>query len=97
MMDFFKQNPSALLDALPTPPGSDNGEDQAQMNPHNTGFDTTLTKCKKDEFDTRRNRSLKSNNSLRSNISQASFKGKWPKHASSKRATQYRRDLAMST
>ena len=25
MMDFFKQNPSALMDALPTPPGSDCG------------------------------------------------------------------------
>ena len=25
LMDFFKANPSALMDALPTPPGSDDG------------------------------------------------------------------------
>jgi len=25
LMDFFKSNPSALMDALPTPPGSDDG------------------------------------------------------------------------
>ena len=24
-MDFFKANPSALMDALPTPPGSNSG------------------------------------------------------------------------
>jgi hypothetical protein len=27
MMDFFKANPAALMDALPTPPGSDLGDD----------------------------------------------------------------------
>jgi hypothetical protein len=25
MMEFFKANPSALMDALPTPPGSNSG------------------------------------------------------------------------
>lgn len=25
-MNFFKSNPSALMDALPTPPGSDDGK-----------------------------------------------------------------------
>ena len=27
MMNFFKANPAALMDALPTPPGSDLGDD----------------------------------------------------------------------
>ena len=27
MMEFFKANPAALMDALPTPPGSDAGDD----------------------------------------------------------------------
>lgn len=27
MMEFFKANPAALMDAFPTPPGSDRGDD----------------------------------------------------------------------
>ena len=27
MMEFFKANPAALMDALPTPPGSDAGDE----------------------------------------------------------------------
>ena len=55
-MDFFKNNPAALMDAIPTPPGSDNGE-QPQANPYNTGFDTSInnkSKHKKvdDNFET---------------------------------------------
>jgi len=33
MMEFFKANPAALMDALPTPPGSDMGDEpQDTMN-----------------------------------------------------------------
>jgi len=30
MMEFFKSNPAALMDALPTPPGSEDGEEHKQ-------------------------------------------------------------------
>jgi len=30
MMEFFKANPAALMDALPTPPGSDMGDEPAE-------------------------------------------------------------------
>lgn len=32
MMDFFKNNPAALMDALPTPPGSDDGGEVENFN-----------------------------------------------------------------
>jgi len=31
MMEFFKANPAALMDALPTPPGSDMGDEPAEV------------------------------------------------------------------
>ena len=43
MMEFFKSNPAALMDALPTPPGSENGDqEEVKTNKYNTGMDTTV-------------------------------------------------------
>lgn len=40
MMNYFKNNPSALMDAFPTPPGSDNGEET----PKKKDFDLSMSK-----------------------------------------------------
>lgn len=41
MMDFFKNNPAALMDALPTPPGSDDG---GEHDPLNKSYMSNMTK-----------------------------------------------------
>ena len=41
MMDFFKDNPAALMDALPTPPGSDDG---GENDPLNKSYMSSMTK-----------------------------------------------------
>ena len=46
MMDFFKANPAALMDAFPTPPGSDQGEPVPDYRAGQMDF--TLTKPKRD-------------------------------------------------
>lgn len=65
MMEFFKQNPAALMDALPTPPGSDDG---SQQQPE---FVTSTNKSymQKQDFD---NKSIASIRSKRSNQSSRS-------------------------
>lgn len=67
MMEFFKANPAALMDALPTPPGSDVDEKEQLQNSTMSGFDTSLRKKTKaqdladDRSDTRSVRSYRSN------------------------------------
>ena len=41
MMDFFKENPAALMDALPTPPGS---EDGGEPDAFNQSYISTVSK-----------------------------------------------------
>ena len=70
MMDFFKQNPAALMDALPTPPGSDMGDIDDVKSKKGFEMDFTMSKTKND--DTTSIRSGRSNRSNRSNISKRS-------------------------
>lgn len=44
MMDYFKENPEALLDAMPTPRGEE--EDQALLADFKTGLTPTKTNFK---------------------------------------------------
>lgn len=77
MMDFFKANPSALMDAFPTPPGSDQGDDVPDT--RHGQMDFTMTKLPKRDADTvsqvsaRSSRSSKSNLSVRSTGSKTGF------------------------
>jgi hypothetical protein len=51
MMEFFKANPAALMDAFPTPPGSDLGDDPVVQN-RQAQMDFTMTKSNKRDPDT---------------------------------------------
>ena len=42
MMDYFKENPTALMDAIPTPPGEE--EDNSMLKDFRTGL-TPKRKC----------------------------------------------------
>jgi hypothetical protein len=42
-MEFFKQNPAALMDALPSPPGSENG-DVGNNTPYRKEMDFSMNK-----------------------------------------------------
>ena len=42
MMDFFKQNPAALMDALPTPPGSNDGGNSPSKSIRGKGMDFSI-------------------------------------------------------
>jgi hypothetical protein len=66
MMDFFKANPAALMDAFPTPPGSDQGDEVPD--PRQGQMDFTITKPKRDA-DTVSQVSARSGRSSRSNLS----------------------------
>jgi hypothetical protein len=52
MMEFFKANPEALMDAFPTPPGSDNGDENPVTNDRNGQMDFTMTKLARRDTDT---------------------------------------------
>ena len=81
MMDFFKSNPAALMDALPTPPGSDHGGSPAKSI-RGKGMDFSIKRTTKKFDDTtsqasaRSARSNRSNLSYRSGISNRSFQKK---------------------
>lgn len=52
MMDFFKSNPAALMDALPTPPGSDDGGYSPSKSIRGKGMDFSIKRTTKKYDDT---------------------------------------------
>lgn len=46
MMEFFKANPAALMDALPTPPGSDCGSEAGDKDKSKLGSSFALASTK---------------------------------------------------
>ena len=68
-MDFFKSNPAALMDALPTPPGSEDGGYSPTKSIRGKGMDFSIKRTTKKFDDTASQASARSVRSNRSNLS----------------------------